>query len=236
MQHLVTMFDRSHLARGIACLRSYLRCGGEHAFALCLEDGIAEKLPAGTEPLKLTDVEARWPGIAKTQASRTRRGYICSLKPFLIEMALDKVAGCDDVLYADSDIFFFRDPRSIRSDAPLAAVRLPVALAARIRIRFGGGVVLCKMSGRELAQLWQQRLEVQCCEEDNYDEDVLSFVADDIPTPGVNVARWADYGGDVICYHFSEPAPDVSNPPAPVRLALRAEYEAALEEARQCSI
>jgi len=220
------MFDRGHLARGIACLRSYLQHGGTSAFALCLEEGYEDKLSAGVVPLRLAELEARWPSIAATKATRERRSYIYSLKAFLAEMVLDRVAEGDEVLYADSDMFFFGDPREIK----LGELTFGAALVSiRSSLRFNAGLFLCR---RSAFLSWWQSCVLACCHTLAWqDEMYLNLLLEGwlgsgpLPQEGVNVGHWSQLPPAVVCYHFQ----------APLKIplgheAFHAAYDAALEE------
>jgi glycosyltransferase involved in cell wall biosynthesis len=120
--HFCTYFDQQYAAYGIAMLRSLLRhCPQARVTVLCLDDALeeilAEMFDSRVETMRLSVLTARRPVLKSRLASREPWERYALMKPFLIEMLLDRLSADGQLAFVDADLYFFADPTPLFQEA-----------------------------------------------------------------------------------------------------------------------
>lgn len=88
-------------------------------YLLCMDDEVWKKANTlkdrGIIPIKMEDVEKRYPQLPAVRGTRTFKEYIVTFKPFLPEYIFETY-GEKKLVFTDSDIAFFNDPYEIIRD------------------------------------------------------------------------------------------------------------------------
>lgn len=117
-----TYFDLLYAAPGIAMLHSLLRhCPRARITVLCLDDRLeeilAEAFDSRVETMRLGVLTTRKPELKTLLPERDPWERYALLKPFLIEMLLDRQSAGGQLTFVDADMFFFADPTPLFGEA-----------------------------------------------------------------------------------------------------------------------
>jgi hypothetical protein len=137
-----TYFDHRYLPRALALYRSLERHAGSfRLWALCLtpecEALVRQLALPGLVPVPLRALEAADPALAACKPARSPIEYYFTCSPCLPHYLLDHERAIETIVYLDSDLYFFADPRQVLDTLGDASVGLtPHRLAPGVPRRF----------------------------------------------------------------------------------------------------
>jgi hypothetical protein len=140
--HFCTYFDHRYLPRALALYRSLERHAGDFVlWALCLspecETLVAKLSLPRLRAVPLPALEAADPALAACRPSRSPIEYYFTCSPCLPHHLLERDGTIDTIVYLDSDLYFFGDPRLVLAHLGDAAVGItPHRLAPRVPRKF----------------------------------------------------------------------------------------------------
>ncbi|HWE72077.1 MAG TPA: putative nucleotide-diphospho-sugar transferase [Stellaceae bacterium] len=114
-----TLFYANYLTRALALYRSLEECFMRPftLLALCMDDLAAAILRELDLPhiriLRIGDLEARFPELARVKPSRSIGEYSWTCTPALLRYLLSEVGTGESVAYLDADLMFFSDPQPV---------------------------------------------------------------------------------------------------------------------------
>jgi hypothetical protein len=171
-----TYFDHRYLPRALALYRSLERHAGDfRLWALCLTpecEALVQRLALPSlQAVALAELETADPELAGCKPTRSPIEYYFTCSPCLPRYLLARHAGIETIVYLDSDLYFFADPRMVLEHLSGAAVGLtPHRLAPAVPRRFerygryNVGWVSFRRSGDALACLawWRAQCLAWC--------------------------------------------------------------------------
>jgi hypothetical protein len=170
----VTYFSKEFLIQGVVAIESFLRSHEQASgLVVCLDatsKSYLKKKHFG-ERIEVLDVSEI--GDINTVFkffldTRTYTESIISLKPYLIEMQLQRTEPNEYLIYFDADIFFFNSMLSIDEfrngfEVLLSQHLFPIDMTESVKFgKFNGGMVIFRNSGKSQALLSQWK--AQCTE------------------------------------------------------------------------
>jgi hypothetical protein len=209
----VTYFDRHYLTRGVALLRSLLRCSpSARVWVICLDAQTQQALTAlhlqNIRLVSLADLEARDPELTAVRQTRSLLEYYYTLTAPSLLYVLATDPTIDRLVYLDADTFFFSDPEPLfaryqDSSMLLLEHRYPPELHVEYKYgRFNVGLIVLNRSEarQRCLELWRKQCVAWCydrVEGNQYgDQGYLNQwpeLYDDVSAPsetGIGLAPW----------------------------------------------
>lgn len=137
-----TYFDHRYLPRALALYRSLERhAGAFRLWALCLtpecETALRRLALPSLQPVPLPELEAADPALAACKPTRSPVEYYFTCSPCLPHYLWQREPTLGTIIYLDSDLYFFADPRRIEDWLGGASVGItPHRFAPRVPRRF----------------------------------------------------------------------------------------------------
>jgi hypothetical protein len=203
------MFDEKYKAEGWLLCRSIQRhIPGLPIYVLCLDDVVyAEALERAVRPVLLVSLETKYPELLGIKEERSWPAYTQTCKTFLPSAVLE-MHGEGPLVYVDSDMFFWGDPRIIEGELGEASFMV-VSREDSTRPAqgaFNGGFFACQNDDKAKAFLkWWQAETIKWCEwkpgpDGKFTEEGYLNIIQDEPDrfpgtkicqhPGINLAPW----------------------------------------------
>ena len=118
MKHYCTYFDTHYMLRGLTLYRSLQRHGGVFTlWVLCCDDLSFDNLTRlnqpNLKPVRLSEVEAFEPRLARAKANRSHVEYLWTLSPVWPLYLFERDPTIDFLTYLDADLFFYSSPQPI---------------------------------------------------------------------------------------------------------------------------
>lgn len=170
----VTYFSKEFLIQGSVAIESFLKFHEESSgLVVCLDSTsksylskkqFSERIQI-SEISELEDIDNVFKYFLGT---RTYAESIISLKPYLLELQLQRTAAGEYLIYFDADIFFFNSMLSLDEfrkgfEVLLSEHLFPMSMIESVKFgRFNGGMVIFRNSSKSRALL--SRWKAQCTE------------------------------------------------------------------------
>ena len=118
MRHFCTYFDSHYLLRGLTLYRSLQSHAGDFVlWALCCDELSFQNLRTldlpNLRPIRLSEVEAFEPRLAKAKANRNTLEYLWTLSPVWPLFLFARDPHIELLTYLDADLFFYSSPQPI---------------------------------------------------------------------------------------------------------------------------
>lgn len=175
LYRVATYFDRNYLVRGVALYDSLQRhVPSAHLTALALDEEAAVALERLALPslsvMRLAELEANDPELAATQADRSARDYVSTLRPAYMQMLLASLADNEVLTYMDADLFCLNDATGGLEAIEGHSAALtphgtpPPGVDASWSGRFNAGWVAVRRdeTGRALLATWREECIALC--------------------------------------------------------------------------
>lgn len=167
--HVCTFFNRYYLFKGLAQYYSLVKTSTNFTWwVLCMDDKVYEILSRmqlkGVRLIRLVDIEND--DLLEAKSDRTETEYCWTIKPSLIDYIFSKYKEVKELLYLDSDIYFFSDIKQVYSltskyQIAVAPHNFPKTMKSRVSDtgKFNAGVVYFKRKNEGLKCLkrWKQQ-------------------------------------------------------------------------------
>ena len=162
-----TYFDYRYLAQGRLLIESLRSCGDKSpVYGLALDEAAHAAVASwgypDVVPLRLDELEFRFPELGSAKADRIQMEYYFTLTPWLVNYVLDLSAKNEWVTYLDADMYFYSSTEPIYRDlerASIALVEHRFTWEQGWRLRYGRYNVAWvgfrnDVSGRDAARWW----------------------------------------------------------------------------------
>lgn len=118
MLYFCTIFDSNYFTRGMTMYKSLVRhCPSFHLYIVCLDEYLfnylKDKSFSNIYPVRLTDIENKYPELSIAKSNREYVEYIFTLSPFIGLYILDQNIDIEIITTMDADLYFFSDPTPI---------------------------------------------------------------------------------------------------------------------------
>ena len=168
----VTYFSKEFLIQGSVAIESFLKSHKESSGLVVCLDSPSKSYLSGkqyseriqiSEISELVDIDNVFKFFLGT---RTYAESIISLKPYLLELQLDRMEAGEYLIYFDADIFFFNsifllDEFRDGFEVLLSEHLFPISMIESVKFgRFNGGMVIFRNSSKSRALL--SRWKTQC--------------------------------------------------------------------------
>lgn len=125
----VTLFDSGYLTRGLALLESLKRhCKNEYkVYVLAMDERAKEFFSEHRDDymnvrvFSVSNIINQYPVLEKIEKERGHRAFCWTLSSFSIQFVMNTYS-LDEVVYLDSDIFFYKDPEELLNEKGGASV------------------------------------------------------------------------------------------------------------------
>jgi hypothetical protein len=224
MRAFCTYFDHRYLTRALALWESLQRTSGPAAlYALCMDDVAFDRLQAlalpDLHPVRLQELEAADPALAKVKATRSTIEYYFTTTPAFPLFLLEQHPELTSITYLDADLWFFDSIEPLFAELGDASVgiirhRFPPSLVSReVFGIFNVGCLIFRnnANAREVLEWWRERCLEWCYDRLEADRFADQKYLNGWPTQfrgvavlehkGANVAPW-----NVAQYELSERA------------------------------
>ena len=129
MRHYCTYFDSHYLLRGLTLFRSLQLHEPQFVlWVLCCDDASFEALQTldlpNLRPIRLSEVEAFEPRLARAKAERNKVEYLWTLTPIWPRFLLKTQPQIAQLTYLDADLFFFAAAGEVFAEIGDASVAL----------------------------------------------------------------------------------------------------------------
>ncbi len=117
MYYFCTYFDKNYLAQGLALRESLARQLPNNfvLYVLSLDDYVFDffqkKTFEGIEPIKLQEIEEKYPELLEVKPYRKNYEYYFTITPTLPWYILERDKEVDMITYVDADIYFYQSPK-----------------------------------------------------------------------------------------------------------------------------
>ena len=129
MRHYCTYFDTNYMLRGLTLFRSMQRHEGEFVlWVLCCDEFTFQSVQslniADLRPVRLSEVEAFEPRLARAKANRSHVEYLWTLSPIWPLYLLNRDPSIEMITYLDADLFFYSSPDPIFEEVGAASISI----------------------------------------------------------------------------------------------------------------
>jgi hypothetical protein len=114
--YFCTYFDAHYLVKGLVCNHTIHQYQPNSTlFILCLDEVVYNKVKelSGVIPIKLEEIEEKYPELLSVKHSRCLKEYYATISPILPLYIFHNYKEVDVLFYTDADIAFWSDPEEM---------------------------------------------------------------------------------------------------------------------------